>query len=154
MGLLSHFFWKSAKCDEFWIFLPFWLNMLPVWLTNNNKYSGALRKRCLKVNKLKDLIFFNFWPVFWPVLTFFCYFKKIWEGPSEKKISCQNLIFHMQKLIWKPKNIPTLFKKPSWNSGNVRKIFQTTFCLGFLSKVGIFFGFQINFCMWKIRFWP
>ena len=64
VGLLSIFFWKSAKCDEFWIFLPFWQNMLLVWLTNNNKYSGALRKRCLKVNKLKEFFFFQFWTCF------------------------------------------------------------------------------------------
>ena len=94
-----------------------------------------------------DLFFYLFW-------RFFCYFKKIWEGPSEKIISGQNLIFHIQKLIWKSKNIPTLLKKPRQKV--VWKFFLTfpEFQLGFLNKVGIFFGFQINFCMWKIRFWP
>ena len=55
------FFWKSAKCDDIWIFLPFWHNMLLVWLKHNNKKYGALWKRCLKVSKLK---FFVFWRVF------------------------------------------------------------------------------------------
>ena len=31
------FFWKSAKCDDIWIFLPFWHNMLLMWLKHNNK---------------------------------------------------------------------------------------------------------------------
>ena len=83
-GCWAFFFWKSAKCDEFWIFLPFWQNMLLLWLTNNNNYAGALRKRFLKVNKFKDWFFFNFWPVFWLVLTVFLLFQKNLGGSVRK----------------------------------------------------------------------
>ena len=116
-GVAEPFFLKISQCDKFWIFLPFWQNMLLVWLTNNNKYSGALWKRCLKVNKLKDLIFFNFWPVFWPFFTGFLAFQK---NLGQKK----------------------------W-----LKLFFLTlpgFQLGFLNKVGGFFGFYINFFMGRI----
>ena len=133
--LIIHVSYKTCESTEIWIFLPFWQNMLLVWLTNNNKYSGALRKRCLKVNKLKDLIFFSifdlFFDLFWWV---FWHFIKIWDRLSEKKILGQNLIFHMQKLIWKPKNIPTLLKKTWWNPGNVRKKISSHFLTGFFKE--------------------
>ena len=59
-GVAEPFFLKISQM--WWIldFLPFWQNMLLVWLTNNNNYSRALQKRFLMVNKLKDLFFFFF----------------------------------------------------------------------------------------------
>ena len=45
--------------------------------------------------------------------------------------------------------------KVAWKKkfGNGQKTFPG-FQLGFLNKVGGFFGFYITFCMWQIGFWP
>ena len=109
----AFFFCKSAKCDEIWIFLPFWQNMLLVWLKNNNKCYGALRKKCLNVSKLKILLFKNFWPVFWPVLTGFFPFQKNLGQTVRKKNLRPKSNFLLSKVDMKAKNIPTLFKNPS-----------------------------------------
>jgi hypothetical protein len=84
-GCWAFFSENQPNVMNFEFFFPFWQNMLLVWLTNNNKFSGALRKRCLKVKKLKDLKFLNFRPVFWPVLTVFLLFQKNLGGTVRKK---------------------------------------------------------------------
>jgi hypothetical protein len=59
--------------------------LLPKYVASVAWYSGALRKRCPNVNKLKDFFFFNFWPVFWPVLTgFFAISKKSGRAGPKK----------------------------------------------------------------------
>ena len=113
---LELFFWKSARCNEIWIFLPFWQNMLLGWLKNNRKCYGALKTgvwRCKSWEKFVLTCFDLFLTCLLTIWPFFCLGQKIWDRLSEKKIYGQNLIFHMQKLIWKPKNIPTLLKTPA-----------------------------------------
>ena len=138
-GWWAFFFLKISQM--WWIldFLPFWQNMLLVWLTNNNNYSGLFEKGFWRWTSWK-IYFFSIFDLFFDLFwRFFCYFKKIWEGVSEKIISGQNLIFHMQKLIRKPKNMPTLFKKPTWNPGNVRKEISSHFLTGFFIQSGYIF---------------
>ena len=80
------FFLKISQMRWNLDFVAICHNMLLVWLKNNNKYYGALQKRCLKVNKLK-ILYFSFSDLFFEVFTGnFRPFKKIWEGPSEKMI--------------------------------------------------------------------
>ena len=99
-----------------------------------------------QVERFFFLIFDLFFDLFW---RFFCYFKKIWEGVSEKIISGQNLIFHMQKLIWKPKNIPTLYKKSSqkvaWNFSS----YITWILAGFFKQSG--YSFWLSYQLLHVK---
>ena len=54
-------------------------NMMLVWLKDSNKYYGAFGKRCLKVNKLKDLFFNLVFDLFMGNLSLFFPFQKVWE---------------------------------------------------------------------------
>ena len=99
---LELFFWKSARCNEIWIFLPFWQNMLLGWLKNNSKCYGALKKgvwRCTTCKKIFLTCFDLFLTCLLTIWQFFCLVKKIWEWRSEKKFFGQNLIRHMQNVI-------------------------------------------------------
>ena len=65
---LELFFWKSARYNEIWIFLPFWQNMLLGWLKNNSKCYGAL-----KTGVWRCTTWIFFFDLFWPVFDLFTY---------------------------------------------------------------------------------
>ena len=70
-------FWKSARCNEIWIFFSFWQNMLLGWLKKQQILWGT-ENRCLKVQDLKkkNLTCFD---VIWPFYLQFVLSKKSWR---------------------------------------------------------------------------
>ena len=73
---LELFFWKSAICDEIWIFLPFWQNMLLGWLQNTKKCYGALKTGVWRCKSWEKIVLTCFWLIYLQFDAFFGLSKK------------------------------------------------------------------------------
>ena len=82
-GCWAFFSENQQNAMNYGFFCPFGKNCCWCGLQITNTL-GLFEKRFLKVNKLKDLFFFYFWPVFWPVLTVFLLFQKNLGGSVRK----------------------------------------------------------------------
>ena len=142
---LELFFWKSARCNEIWIFLPFWQNMLLGWLKNNSKCYGALKKGVWRRKTWKKNVLTCFWPVYLQFDVFFGVSKK--SGRDwQKKNFLAKIWFVTCKTWYKSQK-----KHPLWVK-NPAEIQETSFGQGrtFFFKLLLAYTRQLEFISVKL----
>ena len=113
---LELFFWKSAKCNEIWIFLPFWQNMVLGWLKNNIKCYWALQTGAWRCKTWK-IFFLTWFDLFLTCLlkfdVFFAFSKKS-GSVTPKKFFLAKIWFLTCKTKYKRQKIhPLCLKNPA-----------------------------------------
>ena len=145
---LELFVWKSARCNEIWIFLPFWQNMLLGWLKNNSKCYGALKKgvwRCTTCKKIFLTCFDLFLTCLLTIWRFFALSKKLGRE-CPKNFFFAKIWFVTCKTWYKSQKIhPLCLKNPA-------EIQETSFghCRTFFFKLLLAYTWQLEFISVKL----
>ena len=136
---------KKVTKEWFFQLFPFFQNFGFLWLKYLQNRQKPLEQLFLRVLDQKEVdkiniehcggVFSQFWLYDFRV-------QSTWDGTSEIKFFCQNPFFHIQKSIFSPKKLTTLFKKPARNQQNAIFIVVKTSFWGLFCK---FWGFNVLF---------